>query len=389
MEPGAFWKGRVRRILYGAAIVSSLLVLSTYAGHWFVVVRSPGHQWKLSQRAMFQSEWDVAEIHLRNVIAAEPGNLGARLALADVYREISKEEPDDDAPEIAGAEDVRRTIFLDPPAAIEQLVEIANREPRNTIARLRLLETWRRIGRTEAATSIAKELVAIGSEDPRALFMVAAVELDAEHWGVAERLIRKLEPEPPKTSLAHLYLQTRWSDGTDNSDLINKTVPPVLQKFAQAETLQLEQLELAEATFLAYLVQTSIRHARQDSEFISRCNFALSIFDGLSTTTSDDVSARKRIDLGARFNQARCQPGKNCRLAATACSRGTSIWPIERSVPTRCHRFFTTRSRAPRLPLATMHEPSKFFSPVCRLTSNCLLIDVPSCSLSIGKLPSG
>jgi tetratricopeptide (TPR) repeat protein len=301
MEPGAFWKGRVRRILYGAAIVSSLLVLSTYAGHWFVVVRSPGHQWKLSQRAMFQSEWDVAEIHLRNVIAAEPGNLGARLALADVYREISKEEPDDDAPEIAGAEDVRRTIFLDPPAAIEQLVEIANREPRNTIARLRLLETWRRIGRTEAATSIAKELVAIGSEDPRALFMVAAVELDAEHWGVAERLIRKLEPEPPKTSLAHLYLQTRWSDGTDNSDLINKTVPPVLQKFAQAETLQLEQLELAEATFLAYLVQTSIRHARQDSEFISRCNFALSIFDGLSTTTSDDVSARKRIDLGARF----------------------------------------------------------------------------------------
>jgi tetratricopeptide (TPR) repeat protein len=301
MEPGEFWNGRVRRILYGTAIVSSVLVLSSYAGHWFIVVRSPAHQWKLSQRAMFQSEWDVAEIHLRNVISAEPGNLGARLALADVYREISKAEPVDDAPEIAGAEDVRRTIFLDPPAAIEQLVEIARREPRNTIARLRLLETWRRIGRTEAATSIAKDLVEIGSEDPRALFMVAAAELDAGHWDVAEPLINKLEPKPPKTSLPHLYLQTRWCDRTGDSDLINKTVPPVLQEFAQAETLQLEQLDFAEATFLAYLVESSIRHSRHDAEFLSRCDVALSIFDGLSTTTSDEVSARKRIDLGARF----------------------------------------------------------------------------------------
>lgn len=301
MEPGAFWKGRVRHILFGTAIVSSVLVLSSYAGHWFVVVRSPAHQWKLSQRAMFQNEWAVAEIHLRNVIAAEPGNLGARLALADVYREISKESPDDDAPEIAGAENSSRTIYLDPPAAIEQLVEIARREPRNTVARLRLLETWRRIGRNEAAKTIAKELVEIGSEDPRALFMVAAAELDAEHWSVARPLIRKLKPKPPKTSLAHLYLQTRWSDGTGDSDLINKALPPVLQKFALAESLQLEQLELAEATFLAYLVQTSIWHARHDSEFVSRCEVALAIFDGLSTATSDDVSARKRIDLGARF----------------------------------------------------------------------------------------
>jgi len=301
MEPGEFWKGRVRRILYGTAIVASVLVLSSYAGHWFVVVRSPAHQWKLSQRAMFQAEWDVAEIHLRNVIAAEPGNLGARLALADVYREISKDSPDDDAPKIAGAEETSRTIFLDPPAAIEQLVEIARREPRNTIARLRLLETWRRIGRNEAATTVAQELVEIGSEDPRALFMIAAAELDSERWSAAEPLIKKLKPKPPKTSLAHLYLQTRWSDGTGNTDLINNTVPPVLQKFAQAETLQLEQLELAEATFLAYLIQTSIRHARRENEFISRCDVALSIFDRLSTTTSDDVSARKRIDLAARF----------------------------------------------------------------------------------------
>ena len=301
MEPGAFWKGRLRRILYSVAIVVSVLVLSSYAGHWFIVVRSPAHQWKLAKKAMFETEWDVAELHLRNVIAAEPNNVGARLALADVYREVSKEEPDDDTPEIAGADDVQHTIYLDPPDAIEQLVEIARREPRNAEARLRLLETWRRTGRTEAATSFAKELIALGSDDPRAVFIVAAAELDAENWKLAQPLISKLKPAPPKTSLAHLYLQTRWCEGTDNSDLINTTIPPALQKFAQAETLQLEQLELAEATFLAYLVQTSIRHARDESELLERCDIALSIFDGLSTSTSDDVSADKRVDLGARF----------------------------------------------------------------------------------------
>lgn len=302
MDPGAFWKGRrFRRVLYGVAIIASVLVLSSYAGHWFVVVRSPDHQWKLAKKAMFQTEWDVAEIHLRNVIAAEPNNGGARLALADVYREISKEEPDDDAPEIAGADDVQHTIYLDPPSAIEQLVEIARREPRNAGVRLRLLETWRRTGRTEAATRIAKEAVALGSDDPRAVFIVAAAELDARHWAAAEPLIGMLAPEPPKTSLAHLYLQTRWCAGTGNSELINTTVPTALQKFVQAETLQLEQLELAEATFLAYVAQTSIQHAGDEAELLDRCNVALSIFDGLSTATSDDVSAEKRVDLGARF----------------------------------------------------------------------------------------
>ncbi len=301
MEPGAFWKGRIRRILYGVAIVASVLVLSSYAGHWFIVVRSPAHQWKLAKKAMFETEWDVAEIHLRNVIAAAPNNSGARLALADVYREISKEEPNDEAPEIAGAHDVQRTIYLDPPAAIEQLVEIARREPRNTGVRLRLLETWRRTGRTEAATAVANEAVALGSNDPRAVFISARAELDAAHWAAAEPLIGMLKPEPPKTSLAHLYLQARWCEGTGNNELINTTVPTALHKFAQAETLQLEQLELAEATFLAYLVQTSIQHAHDESQLLERCNVALSIFDGLSTSTSDDVSAGKRIETGARF----------------------------------------------------------------------------------------
>lgn len=301
MEPGEFWKGRVKRILYGTAIVASVLVLSGYAGHWFVVVRSPAHQWKLASRAMFEAKWDVAEIHLRNVIAAEPNNFAARLALADAYREISKENPSSDGTKVTGAEDLDDGIFLDPPAAIEQLVEIARREPRNMPARLRLLETWRRIGRVEAAADIAQELVNLGSEDPRAVFIVASAEIDAEHWKAAEPLVAKLKPEPPKTSLAHLYLQARWCEGTGNTKLINTTVPPILQKFAQAETLQLEQLEMAEATFLAYLVQASIRHAATESEFMSRCDIALSIFDSLSTTTSDDVSAGKRIKLGARF----------------------------------------------------------------------------------------
>ena len=87
----------------------------------------------------------MAEIHLKNVIAVAPQDVEARVTLANVAVTLANQGQD-------------KPLQVDPPAAIEQLIEVARLQPQNVVVRERLLGDYLRTERADAAAVIAGEL---------------------------------------------------------------------------------------------------------------------------------------------------------------------------------------------------------------------------------------
>ena len=247
MTKSKLWR-IVRRTLW------SLLLVGTVGGGagWWWYSHTPQYHWKRAVASLKSSDWSVAEIHLKNVIAVAPQDVEARVTLANVAVTLANQGQD-------------KPLQADPPAAIEQLIEVARLQPQNVVVRERLLVDYLRTERADAAAVIAGELAALGTTNGDALFLAANTALNASQWAEADKTIERFGEKVTRLAPMYLTLKVRLLEGQDDREGLDKLLGPALRQMAQTSDAGRRPPTANELRALGAVCSAAIRYAPRDA----------------------------------------------------------------------------------------------------------------------------
>jgi len=283
-------KPRRRRWRMIILVVVNCAILAA-VGRWALYVRSPDYQKNRAIAAIQRQDWPTAEIHLKNVIGTNPDDAEARLALADAYREMAMQAK-------PGNPDAAR---LDPPHAVEQLVEVARLLPKDIPVRRRLFTTLARSGRTEAAMQVAQQLAALGSKDAQVLAFSTAAALDGKKWGEAELLLERLKQIRVETPLADLVLTVRLHEGRGDTEKVDPLLRPMLQELSRKTHFELEGIKGADLATIGFLMRAAVRWAPDGTVATQRFIQSLGILEELARTELGKSRLSNLVEIGAEL----------------------------------------------------------------------------------------
>jgi tetratricopeptide (TPR) repeat protein len=237
-----------KRVLWGLTLVGTV----GGGGGWWWYSHTPTYHWQRANAALTRQDWAVAEIHLRNVVASAPNDVPARVALANVSVELANAEAE-------------RPQGVDPPAAMEQLIEVARLQPENMVIRERLLRDYLRTKRADAAAATARELAALGSTNGDALYLAANAAIVEKRWTDADALIERFGEKVTRLAPLYLSLKVRWLEGQEDDGELDKWLGPILRQLSQLSELGRQALSANERRALGAVVVAGLRCAPRES----------------------------------------------------------------------------------------------------------------------------
>ena len=247
-EPKRRWRW-VRRTLLGLTLIGSA---GAGGAWWWWYSHTPGYHWKRAGVSVAAKDWPTAEIHLQNVLAIAPEHVVARVTLANVLVELAnrgKEQPSN----------------VDPPAAIEQLVEVARLEPKNTVIRERLLRNYVRSQRNDAAATMAQELAALGTTHGDALFLAANVALTEKRWPDAEKIIERFGDKVTRSAPIYMALRVQLFEGKKDVKGLDKWLSQLVGDTNFASDLERRTMSANERRALGTVLTAAVRCAPRES----------------------------------------------------------------------------------------------------------------------------
>ena len=287
---------------------------------WIQYMRSPGYQRKQAAGAIQRQAWPTAEIYLKNVIATDPDDADMRLALANVYRQLAdKAAASSDAKADAGAlksgdgdaepdggDDKAdagnsKPRNVDPPLAVEQLIEVARLRPEDTAVRLRLLTTYTALGKTEAAVQMAQELAALGTEQPNVLELAVRAALDAKQWDEAESLLERMKASRIEISPVDAVMAIHLYEGRGDTEKIDPLLRPLVLDLLRKQSVQLTGVTEAELRTIAYLLRASVRWAPDGVIASQRFNQSLGFLREMAKTPFGKSRRADLVEIGAQL----------------------------------------------------------------------------------------
>ena len=237
--------------------------------------------------ALKKEDWTSAEIHLKNVIAIAPEDVAARVALADVSVKLAdqgKEKP----------------LDVDPPAAMEQLIEVSRLDPTNRTVRERLLRNYLRGERADAAAAMARELTELGSTNGDVLFLVANAALTEKNWADADKAIERFGEKVSRTAPMYLSLKLRLLEGQDDRKGLDEFLGLALRQLLQVAEPGRRPLSSNERRAVGAVLLAAIRHSPRESaeqRFIS----SLSILERIATGDKEQTTRTELVGIAARL----------------------------------------------------------------------------------------
>lgn len=269
----------------------TLLVLVNCAavggGLWrFHYVNSPAYQWKCAVSAIRQQAWGTAEIFLKNLIAANLEDVDARLTLAEVYRKV--------------AEKTQKT-GIDPPQAVEQLIEVAKLRPNNTDIRVRLLHCYRETGQAEAAAQTASELAALGSTVPEVLTLTLETTLASENWDASAALIERLNSQTRGWSASNAAFAVRLHEGRGDTEQLGPILSLALREITRKSQLELNYYGEREVWTIGMLLGSAVRWAPNGDTATQRLKQSLDVLDHLALTPLGKANRSALVEMAAQW----------------------------------------------------------------------------------------
>lgn len=288
----------IRRTLWGLTFIGAI----GGGGAWWWYSHTAGYHWKKAGVSLTANDWATAEIHLQNVIAVAPDDVTARVALANALFELEKKLQDQ--PPVA-----------DPPRAIEQLVEVARLQPKNTAVRERLLRNYLRTERADAAATMAQELAALGTTNGDALYLAANAALSEKRWANAEQVIERFGEKVTLTAPLYLSLKVRLLEGQDDREALDNWLGPTVRQLSQASDLGRQPLSVNERRALGAVLVAAVRCSPRDAAERRLLN-SLTILEKAAMPDKEPVTRSEFVEIAARLcgvmNAVHSQP-----LAAT------------------------------------------------------------------------
>ncbi len=306
----------VRRTLW------SLLLVGTVGGGvgWWWYSHTPQYHWKRAVASLQSSDWSAAEIHLKNVIAVAPQNAEARVTLANVtvtLANLGKDKP----------------VDVDPPAAMEQLVEVARLEPKNTVVRERLLRDYLRTERADAAAAIAREMAALGTTKGDALFLAANAALIEKQWAEADKSIELFGEKVTRTAPMYLSLKVRLLEGQDDREGLDKLLGPVLRQMSQTWDAGRRPLTVNERRALGAVLSAAIRYSPRDAAERRLLN-SMTILERVAMGDKDPAIRAELVGIAASLlgvmDAVHTQPIAATKINNPAETRRTALQKLQR-----------------------------------------------------------
>lgn len=315
MTKATLWR-IVRRTMW------SLLLVGTVGGGagWWWYSHTPKYHWQRAARSLKNEDWPAAEIHLKNVIAVAPQDVEARVSLANVTVTLAnqgKEKP----------------LDVDPPAAMEQLVEVARIEPKNAAVRERLLRNYMRTARADAASAIARELAELGSTNGDTLFLAANVELNEKRWAEADGLIERFGEKVTRLAPMYLTLKVRLLEGQDDREGLDKLLGPTLRQMAQTLDAGRRPLTANERRALGTVFSAAIRYSPRDAAERRLLN-SLTILERVAAGDKDPAIRAELVGIAANLlhvlDTVHTQPIAATKINNPAETRRTALQKLQR-----------------------------------------------------------
>ena len=315
MTKSKLWR-IVRRTLW------SLLLVGTVGGGagWWWYSHTPQYHWKRAVASLKSSDWSVAEIHLKNVIAVAPQDVEARVTLANVAVTLANQGQD-------------KPLQADPPAAIEQLIEVARLQPQNVVVRERLLVDYLRTERTDAAAVIAGELAALGTTNGDALFLAANTALNASQWAEADKTIERFGEKVTRLAPMYLTLKVRLLEGQDDREGLDKLLGPALRQMAQTSDAGRRPPTANELRALGAVCSAAIRYAPRDAAERRLLN-SMTILERVAMADKDPAIRAGLVNIAASLfgvlDAVHTQPIAATKINNPAETRRTALQKLQR-----------------------------------------------------------
>ena len=315
MTKSKLWR-IVRRTLW------SLLLVGTVGGGagWWWYSHTPQYHWKRAVASLKSSDWSVAEIHLKNVIAVAPQDVEARVTLANVTVTLANQGQD-------------KPLQADPPAAIEQLIEVARLQPQNVVVRERLLVDYLRTERADAAAVIAGELAALGTTNGDALFLAANTALNASQWAEADKTIERFGEKVTRLAPMYLTLKVRLLEGQDDREGLDKLLGPALRQMAQTSDAGRRPPTANELRALGAVCSAAIRYAPRDAAERRLLN-SMTILERVAMADKDPAIRAGLVNIAASLfgvlDAVHTQPIAATKINNPAETRRTALQKLQR-----------------------------------------------------------
>ena len=156
----------------------------------------------------------TAELLLRKLVVAQPNNVEAKVALADLYTTTAPRSK-------------RAARETSTPRVLEQLHEATRLAPENVGLQLRLMRTLFDANQVKNATEAARKAVELGTDDRLAMYLAALTALEDNDKTLATMFEHILDGDYHDIHAVQFYHTVLYFLDTDVTTLLNRYIDAV------------------------------------------------------------------------------------------------------------------------------------------------------------------
>jgi tetratricopeptide (TPR) repeat protein len=269
-------------------IVILMLAIGFIGLRWWQSRReAPGALWDRAVEANKTGDHATAELLLRKLIAAQPNNAEARVALADLYTATAPRSK-------------RAKLETTTPRVLEQLTEAARLVPENVGLQLRLMRALFDSNKLKPATEAARIAVERGTDDRLALYLAALTALEDDDKAFLDDIVAKIRTDRVVPNFRIGLLLARVYQTTTETELLSLLIDGAFQHAVRMQTLQLEALSADEIEALRDLVIVAVEVSPNLTEAQVRTGQAFTILERMDTMEKKADVAQHVADTAAR-----------------------------------------------------------------------------------------
>ena len=276
--------------------ISMLLFFCLGVGYGAMSIRarwlhqqSPAYHWEQAQAALTHHQHDVAEIHLRRLLAIDPTHHRSRLALVGLYEERADGNKAD--------------------ARVIEHLRIALEYRPNDIALMeRLVRMHWDLRETDQATALAQIAYERGSRSPVVIQLAAIKAVHHADYDQAAQLLDDLRLRVPEWTLDRVLLDVQIARQRGENDRADQAICRTFRSLAKLDPPAISILAKADGAILQQFLTAALDEATEEVDARQRLWAALEI---ISVLTRGQKSLQRSIEIGnctaALFGSLECR----------------------------------------------------------------------------------
>ncbi|MDA0282407.1 MAG: tetratricopeptide repeat protein, partial [Planctomycetota bacterium] len=268
--------------------VLTLTILSVLGGGYYYWSTKPdsAEALRLKIRATSNAgDLRTSIVLLREMVKLRPDEFKVHYSLADHLYFVAKEA------------DPRA---IDPPEAIEHLLEASRIEPRNVDVLERLLKDFQRLGQSQNVGEMAMRLVKIGRASPERSALAVRYAIDAKDVEFLKRQSEELPETTLQEEIVKLAVRIGLHEAQGMPGRIYWEAEPALQRILNNSNVRLQALEDYSLPFLGIVLEASVRYAPTGADADRRLFQAVTLVDRLSAGEIGQTFRLELVEMAAR-----------------------------------------------------------------------------------------